>query len=143
MSSKYYYFIEDLDITSDNIPDGVLIRQCKVNIEEKKIYYTKNNYVSLEKLKDIIEKCSEPKIIKIKKVKDGKKYYTKTVVKNTNNPILMSVKTINQIKNNKIDFKKLPRIIISKKTHFNKYLNNNQCNSDKLLKNINKLFSNK
>ena len=33
MPTKYYYFIEDLDITSDNIPDGVLVRQIKLNVK--------------------------------------------------------------------------------------------------------------
>lgn len=145
MTGKYFYFIEDLDITSDKIPDGVLIRQCKINIEKKKIYYTKNNYVSFEKLKDMINNCYETKIITSQKIKKGEKHYTKTIVHNNNRLILMSAKTINEIKNNKLDFKRLPRIIISKKTHFNKHFNNNSniVNINKLLKNINNLFSNK
>jgi ribosomal protein L7Ae-like RNA K-turn-binding protein len=145
MTGKYYYFIEDLDITSDKTPDGILIRQCKINIEKKKIFYTKNNYVSFEKLKDIITDCYEPKIITSKKTKKGEKHYTKTIVHNKNKLILMSAKTINEIKNNKLDFKRLPRIIISKKTHFNKHFNSNSyiINNNKLLKNINNLFSNK
>ena len=54
MPPKYYYFIEDLDITSDNIPDGVLVRQCKINIKKNFIIYNKNIFISHEHLKTMI-----------------------------------------------------------------------------------------
>ena len=55
MAPKYYYFIEDLDITADNIPDGVLVRQFKINIKDNLIIYNKNMYLSENKLKNIID----------------------------------------------------------------------------------------
>ena len=55
MPTKYYYFIEDLDITSDNIPDGVLVRQIKLNVKNNLIIYNKNMYLSYNNLKNIID----------------------------------------------------------------------------------------
>mgnify|MGYP003335927564 CR=1 FL=1 len=53
--SKFYYFIEDLDVTNDNIPDGVLIRQFKIDFKNNSYIYKKNNYISKEVLEKIIE----------------------------------------------------------------------------------------
>ena len=37
MYKNYYYFIEDLDVTNDNLPDGVLVRQYKID-KKRNIY---------------------------------------------------------------------------------------------------------
>ena len=123
MAPKYYYFIEDLDITADNIPDGVLVRQFKINIKDNLIIYNKNMYLSENKLKNIIDD--------IVKVNDDK----------TNKSILLSAKVINEIKNKIIDFERLPRIIISKKSSFAKLLHNKNININKLIKKLNNIFS--
>lgn len=120
MAPKYYYFIEDLDITDDNIPDGILVRQCKINIKNKKILYIKNNYISNELLKSMIDDIMEEH--------------------NKFKPILLPLKVINAIKNNNLDFEKLPRIIISKKSYFAKLLHKNNININKLLIKLNNIF---
>ena len=123
MPPKYYYFIEDLDVTNDNIPDGVLVRQCKINIKNQIINYTKNSYVSELKLSSIISH----------------------VINNTDSnklhkPILLSKKTINEIKNKKLEFERLPQIIISKKSFFSHLLHNQPIDNSKLVKELNNLF---
>lgn len=123
MPPKYYYFIEDLDITSDNIPDGVLVRQFKLDIKNNLIIYNKNMYLSDNKLKTIIDDIID---IKDKKI---------------NKPILLSVKVINEIKNKIIDFDRLPRVIISKKSDFAHLLHKKNIDSDKLVKKLNNIFS--
>lgn len=123
MPPKYYYFIEDLDITSDNIPDGVLVRQVKLNIKNNLIIYNKNMYLSENKLKNIIDDITN--------IND----------KNLYKPLLLSSKVINEIKNKEIDFEKLPRIIISKKSYFSHLLHNKNININKLLKELNIIFS--
>jgi hypothetical protein len=40
--TKYYYIIEDLDVTDDKLPDGILVRQFKIN--------KKNNYIFILKI---------------------------------------------------------------------------------------------
>lgn len=113
---KYYYFIEDLDITDDNIPDGVLIRQCTINTNF--INYTKNNFISVNKLKELLE------------IDPDKKH----------KPILISNKMMNDIKNKNIELSSLPRIIISKKSFFADLLHKKNININKLLIKLNKLF---
>ena len=44
MPAKYYYFIEDLDVTNDKIPDGILVRQ--VTIKNNIINYHKNMFIT-------------------------------------------------------------------------------------------------
>lgn len=123
MPPKYYYFIEDLDITADNIPDGVLVRQFKLNIKNNLIIYNKNMYLSDNKLKTIIDDIID--------INDKK----------LNKPILLSVKVINEIKNKIIDFDRLPRVIISKKSDFAHLLHKKNIDSDKLVKKLNNIFS--
>lgn len=123
MPPKYYYFIEDLDITADNIPDGVLVRQFKLNIKNNLIIYNKNMYLSDNKLKTIIDDIID--------INDKK----------LNKPILLSVKIINEIKNKIIDFDRLPRVIISKKSDFAHLLHKKNIDSDKLVKKLNNIFS--
>ena len=123
MPPKYYYFIEDLDITADNIPDGVLVRQFKLNIKNNLIIYNKNMYLSDNKLKTIIDDIID--------INDKK----------LNKTILLSVKVINEIKNKIIDFDRLPRVIISKKSDFAHLLHKKNIDSDKLVKKLNNIFS--
>lgn len=118
MSLKFYYFIEDLDVTDDNIPDGVLIRQFTIDHKENYINYTKNNYITVNKLKEILE----------------------IDVKNKHKPILISNKKMNDIKNKNIELNSLPRIIISKKSFFADLLHKKNINMDKLLVNLDNLF---
>lgn len=123
MPPKYYYFIEDLDVTNDNIPDGVLVRQCKINIKQQQINYTKNNYITEDKLSSIISN-----VIK------------QTDVNKIHKPVLLSKKTINEIKNKKLEFERLPQIIISKKSHFAHLLHKQPIDKLKLVKELNNLF---
>jgi len=123
MPSKYYYFIEDLDITADNIPDGVLVRQCKLNIPKNLIIYNKNIFISHEHLKTMIDDIID---VNNKKI---------------NKNILISNKVINEIKNKKLDFEKLPRVIISKKSDFANLLHKKNIDINKLLKKLNNIFS--
>ncbi len=123
MPPKYYYFIEDLDITSDNIPDGVLVRQCKINIKKNFITYNKNIFISHDHLKNMIND-----IIDVSNKKNNK-------------PILISNKVINEIKNKHLDFEKLPRVIISNKSDFAHLLHNQNIDINKLIKKLNIIFS--
>jgi len=123
MPPKYYYFIEDLDITSDNIPDGVLVRQCKINIDKKFIIYNKNIFISHDHLNNIIDD-----IIDI----NHKKIYES---------ILISNKVINEIKNKNLDFERLPRVIISNKSVFAHLLHKRNIDVNKLIKKLNIIFS--
>lgn len=116
-TKKYYYFVEDLDVTDDGIPDGVLVRQ--VSIKDNFINYHKNMYISENKLKIMI-----------------KNEFTQTKHKS----LLVSVKMINDIKNKKVDLSAIPRIIISKKSYFAKLIKNNNINEEILLKDLNNLF---
>ena len=123
MPTKYYYFIEDLDITSDNIPDGVLVRQIKLNVKNNLIIYNKNMYLSYNNLKNIIDDIFD--------INDKK----------NNKPILISNKVINETKNKHLDLEKLPRIIISNKSVFAHLLHNRNININKLIKKLNIIFS--
>lgn len=120
MPPKFYYFIEDLDITSDNIPDGILVRQCKININKQQINYIRNSYISDDKLQSMI---------------------SSSITNTANKPILLSNKVINEIKNNKLDFARLPRVIISKKSHFAHLLHKKQINIIKFIRELNNIFS--
>ena len=115
--NKYYYFVEDLDVTDDSIPDGVLIRQ--VSIKDNFINYHKNMYISENKLKEMINHN-----------------HSQTKQK----PLLVSNKIINDIKNKNIDLSTIPRIVISKKSYFAQLLHKKNINETILLKDLNNLF---
>ncbi len=117
MSQKYYYFIEDLDVTNDNVPDGVLVRQ--VTITNNFINYKNNMFLTDEVLKSLIS-------IDTSNIK--------------HKPILVSLKRMNDIKNKNIDLSTLPRIIISKKSYFAHLLHKKNINEETLLKNLNNIF---
>lgn len=120
--SKFYYFIEDLDITNDNIPDGVLIRQFKIDVKKNMYIYTKNNYISKELLVQILDD-----ILKSKSKVDVK-------------PILVSHKVMNNIKNKMVPLEEVPRVIISKSSYFAHLLHKKPIDINKLIKDLNKIF---
>lgn len=119
---KFYYFVEDLDITNDKIPDGVLVRQFLIDRKTNFFTYTKNNYLSHQMLEKIIE--------------DVKNSTHKSDIK----PLLVSKKTINAIKNKKIDIDEIPRVIISKTSVFSYLLHKKPIDIKKLITDMNKLF---
>ena len=55
MYKNYYYFIEDLDVTNDNLPDGVLVRQYKIDKKRNIYHYIKNSYITDDNLVKIID----------------------------------------------------------------------------------------
>jgi len=120
--SKFYYIFEDLDITNDRIPDGVLVRQFKIDNKKDMYIYTKNNYLSKEILQKLLD--------------DILKSTHKTDIK----PILVSHKFMNDVKNKLISNDKIPRIIISKTCYFSHLLHKKPIDIDKLLKDLNKIF---
>lgn len=115
--NKYYYFVEDLDVTDDGIPDGVLVRQ--VSIKDDFITYHKNMYISENKLIEMLK-------------------HEVTTVKHKS--LLVSNKMINDIKNKNVDLSTIPRIVISKKSYFAKLLHKKNINEAILLKDLNNLF---
>jgi len=117
---KYYYFIEDLDITDDKIPDGVLVRQLKIN-KEKGIYnYIKNFYISEKDLREIIENVI---------IENDKKGIEKIIVSNSK---------LNKIRNKHVPFDEIPRIVISNKSYFSHLIKNKKINLIKLINIFNK-----
>jgi len=124
-NKKFYYLIEDLDVTDDNIPDGVLVRQYKINKKNKTYYYTKNSYITEDKLKEIINDVVIPSTSDKKLMKT----------------ILLSNAKINKIRNKHLSFDEIPRIIISKKSYFAHIIKNKNINISKLLKDLNKIIS--
>ena len=123
MVKKFYYFVEDLDVTSDDIPDGVLVRQFLIDTKTNYFTYTKNNYLSQPMLEKIIEDVHD------------------STNKSNIKPFLVSKKTLNAIKNKKIDIDLIPRIIISKTSVFSHLLHRKPIDINKLIDNMNKLFS--
>ena len=125
MPNKYYYFVEDLDITNDNIPDGVLVRQFTINPKTMQYHFKHNSYVSENRLKEILQDIFNTDDRKSKK------------------EILVSNKFINDVKNKHIPVDMIPRVIISKKSHFAHMLKGKNIHVSKLLKDLNKIFSDK
>jgi len=123
MGKKFYYFIEDLDVTGDNIPDGVLIRQFTIDMKGGYYKYTRNSYVSQEKLKEILEDIED---------KTNKK---------TLKGILVSNATLNKIRNLYLPLDEVPQVVISKSSYFAHLLKGKQIDIMKLVKDLNKLFS--
>ena len=116
VNTKFYYIIEDLDVTDDKIPDGILVRQFKINKEKELYNYTKNCYITEEKLKEIIVNSEMPNINK-KQIKS----------------IIVSHNTINKIRNKHIPFEDIPRITISNKSHFASIIKDKHIDIKKLL----------
>jgi len=124
VNTKFYYIIEDLDVTDDKIPDGILVRQFKINKEKELYNYTKNCYITEEKLKEIIDDV----IIPYSNV-------NKKLIKS----ILVSHNTINKIRNKHIPFEDIPRIAISNNSHFASIIKDKNIDINKLLKDLNKI----
>jgi len=118
-----YYFIEDLDVTNDNIADGILLRQFKLHMEKKQIKYLFNTYISYERFNEILNKSLK---------KDGKI-----------NSILLSTKQINDIKNfNLKSNEHISNIIINKTSRVADFIKGKTLDIKKLLKHLNHLFDN-
>jgi len=117
MPPKYYYFIEDLDVTNDKIPDGVLVRQ--VTIKNNTINYKKNMYITENKLRAMITED-----------KSGVKHKS----------LLVSIKIMNDIKNKNIELSSIPQIIISKKSYFANLLHKKNVSQETILRNLNNIF---
>jgi hypothetical protein len=120
--TKYYYIIEDLDVTDDKLPDGILVRQFKINKKKQLYIYTKNSYISESKLKEIIDEVTIPHI-----------NIDKKLIKS----IIVSQATINKIRNKHLDFDSIPRIAISNKSHFASIIKNANIDINKLIKYLN------
>lgn len=120
-----YYFIEDLDVSGDKIPDGVLVRQYSIDFDKNLYNYKKNSYLSKEKLKEFLLD-----------IQDNTNKTPKT-------DFMVSNSTINKIRNKRIPLNEIPRVIISKKSYFAHLLKGKSINIDKLVKDLNKLFSKK
>lgn len=120
-----YYFIEDLDVSGDKIPDGVLVRQYSIDFDKNLYNYKKNSYLSKEKLKEFLLD-----------IQDNTNKTPKT-------DFMVSNSTINKIRNKRIPLNQIPRVIISKKSYFAHLLKGKSINIDKLVKDLNKLFSKK
>lgn len=120
---KFYFFIDDLDVSGDKIPDGVLVRKVQLDFKNKKIIYYKNNYITKEKLlnSDI--------------------YKAKTS-KSSNNIHKYLISNMNSFRVHlfEVDKKIIPNIIISSNSYF--YKNNffYNLNMNKFYNYLNKLF---
>ena len=118
---KFYFFIDDLDVTGDKIPDGILVRKVEFDFKNKRIIYYKNNYVTKENL-------INADIYKLKsKINNLDKY-------------LISNMTLFRLRVFDVNKKLIPKIIISKNSYFhkNKYFNN--VNMNKFYNFLNNLF---
>jgi len=121
--TKYYYFIEDLDVTDDKIPDGVLVRQFKINKEKNTYFYTKNCYITEANLKKIIDDV----VIS--------NHPNKKLMKT----ILVSNLKMNKIRNKHIPFDEIPRVAISKKSHFADLIKGKNIDICKLVNDLKKI----
>jgi hypothetical protein len=119
----YHYFIEDLDVTDDKIPDGILIRQFKMDIKKKQIIYLFNTYISYQKFKTLLkDSLISAKACPIKS-------------------ILLSSKKINDIKNFNIkSINEISSIIINKNSNVAHLVFEKLFNMKKLLNSLNHLF---
>jgi hypothetical protein len=121
--TKYYYFIEDLDITDDKIPDGVLVRQFKINKQKQTYFYTKNSYITEGNLKKIIDDVV---------ISD---HPNKKLMKT----ILVSNLKMNKIRNKHVPFDEIPRVAISKKSHFADLIKSKNIDICKLVNDLKKI----
>jgi len=123
-SSNFYYFIEDLDVTDDKIPDGVLVRQLKINKDTGMYEYTKNCYITANNLKKIIDDVILP-------YDNNSKKLIKT--------ILVSHNKLNKIRNKHIPIDKIPHVVICKTSHFAHFIKDKNININKLLIDLKKI----
>jgi len=122
MYKNYYYFIEDLDVTNDNLPDGVLVRQFKIDKKQNIYRYIKNSYITDDNLVKIIDDV----VIKNQNNTDNKLL----------NTILVSNLMMNKIRNKHIPIEKIPRVAISKSSHFAHLIKGKNIDITKLIKDL-------
>lgn len=120
MYKNYYYFIEDLDVTNDNLPDGVLVRQFKIDKKRNIYHYIKNSYImddNLVKILDdvVIQTNTDKKLL---------------------NTILVSNLIMNKIRNKHIPIEEIPRVAISKTSHFAHLIKGKNIDISKLIKDL-------
>ena len=120
MYKNYYYFIEDLDVTNDNLPDGVLVRQYKIDKKRNIYHYIKNSYITDDNLVKILDD------VVIQNNEDKKLL----------NTILVSNLTMNKIRNKHIPIEKIPRVAISKTSHFAHLIKGKNIDISKLIKDL-------
>ena len=126
MYKNYYYFIEDLDVTNDNLPDGVLVRQFKIDKKRNIYHYIKNSYITDDNLVKIIDDV----VIQIQNNSDNKLL----------NTILVSNLMMNKIRNKHIPIEEIPRVAISKSSHFAHLIKGKNIDITKLIKDLTVLF---
>ena len=120
MYKNYYYFIEDLDVTNDNLPDGVLVLQYKIDKKRNIYHYIKNSYITDDNLVKILDD------VVIQNNADKKLL----------NTILVSNLTMNKIRNKHIPIEKIPRVAISKTSHFAHLIKGKNIDISKLIKDL-------
>ena len=120
MYKNYYYFIEYLDVTNDNLPDGVLVRQYKIDKKRNIYHYIKNSYITDDNLVKILDD------VVIQNNADKKLL----------NTILVSNLTMNKIRNKHIPIEKIPRVAISKTSHFAHLIKGKNIDISKLIKDL-------
>jgi len=120
MYKNYYYFIEDLDVTNDNLPDGVLVRQFKIDKKRNIYHYIKNSYITDDNLVKILDD------VVIQNNADKKLL----------NTILVSNLTMNKIRNKHIPIEEIPRVAISKTSHFSHLIKGKNIDISKLIKDL-------
>ena len=119
---KFYFFIDDLDVSGDKIPDGVLVRKIELDFKNKKIIYYKNNYITKENLfnSDI--------------------YKVKSSTSNNLHKYLISNMNSFRVHLFDVDKKLIPNIIISSNSYFYKNKSFNNVNMNKFYNYLNNLF---
>ncbi|MFY8161375.1 MAG: hypothetical protein ACOVNU_08585 [Candidatus Kapaibacteriota bacterium] len=122
MYKNYYYFIEDLDVTNDDLPDGVLVRQFKIDKKRNIYHYIKNSYITDDNLVKIIDDV----VIQIQNNSDNKLL----------NTILVSNLMMNKIRNKHIPIEEIPRVAISKSSHFAHLIKGKNIDITKLIKDL-------
>ena len=120
---KFYFFIDDLDVSGDKIPDGILVRKVQLDFKNKKIIYYKNNYITKENL-------FNADIYKIKSSKSS----------NNLHKYLISNMNLFRIHLFEVNKKLIPNIIISNNSYFHKNSYFNNVNMNKLYNFLNNLF---
>ena len=120
MYKNYYYFIEDLDVTNDYLTDGVLVRQYKIDKKRNIYHYIKNSYITDDNLVKILDD------VVIQNNADKKLL----------NTILVSNLTMNKIRNKHIPIEKIPRVAISKTSHFAHLIKGKNIDISKLIKDL-------
>ena len=122
MYKNYYFFIEDLDVTNDDLPDGVLVRQFKIDKKRNIYHYVKNSYITDDNLVKIIDDV----VIQIQNNSDNKLL----------NTILVSNLMMNKIRNKHIPIEEIPRVAISKSSHFAHLIKGKNIDITKLIKDL-------